>query len=419
MNEYRIIFEETTVKKLTGIETRATWLIEHYTDLVRQAKDLAFPRMSTSKLAPQDTSNWPKVWRWVYKVAAPFSWMAVDKPDVVSLFVTLAWTMALSMWLICALMDLQFAAGIPFQIQGLNSIPAPPSELFTRSWGWLLDALTIACYLNWGRFLFFDKRFFLKQKLVAVGAFLGLILVIFWSLLTIPPFQGIKPILSTPDRAETFILLCLRFVVPLSTFFFSGVVHAFISIVMVVDNVGTAYAAFPKEKMIKLVTSLIPNPRDGAVNWCLMGLAKADIGALKGWAIENREGTDKRLLPTAIILAFIAIFANTTWFNEGIERIINPIVILFKSGDNVVQRPNFWTYFVLGLIFSVVVRVLKMWVSLFNNLVVQSLIVEACLVAEYASEPEEKMEDASESLAKPTQRSLWGCIRQWWVDWWK
>jgi hypothetical protein len=74
---------------------------------------------------------------------------------------------------------------------------------------------------------------------------------------------------------------------------------------------------------------------------------------------------------------------------------------------------------VLGLIFSVVARVLKMWVSLFNNLVVQSLIVEACLVAEYASEPEEKPKDTGESSAKPTLRSLWACIRQWWDDWWK
>lgn len=389
-------------------KARAAWLIERYGALVEHARELAFPRVSTSRLAPQDTSSWPRLCRWAYKVAAPFSWTAVDRPDIVSLLVLLVWWIATWYWLTFAWLGLQFAAGNVMLTQEPNlSMPIPPTKFLTSP-GWIaLDLLAPTSYWNWGRFLVSDKRIGRKHRLAAVLSVSGLSIGFIVLVLFPQPDHRLVAILGSWRSVKFCVVVCLRFVVPMITFLSSGCLHMVSIIVLLFNNIGFAHMAFPKDKIEQLATGVIQAP-DGIPGGCrLIDLEESDLNSLRDWASENREGSDKRLLPTVVTLAFIALFTDTEWFGGFLNGTIEFLKSALQPANGVVRQLEFRTILGQSLLILGLLLVLMLLSSLFSNLVVQSLIVEACIVAQHATGTEQE-----QPVKKPRPRSFLNCMWQ-------
>jgi len=143
----------------------------------------------------------------------------------------------------------------------------------------------------------------------------------------------------------------------------------------------------PLEVVRKLVLEPVPASQGSAHDWRLLDLTKSELEMLRRWAQANREGTDKRLLPTAVLFAILGAFANTKTFTDLIDRLL---VWLSAVADAIGRRADaplvqpgiaeivaFWA---VMLAFFSFIEVLS---KLFENLVAQSVIVEACIVAEH------------------------------------
>jgi len=235
-----------------------------------------------------------------------------------------------------------------------------------------------------------DKRFPREGRLA--GLLFVLILSIVFVVLALSPDPGfnLRAIFSYWNTILALGWTYLRFVIPMVTFFSFLLLHVIVTIVLFFDNIASAHTAFPKDKIQQLAIDEIQESDKKRAGWRLIDLDKSELETLKDWAAENREGSDKRLLPTAMILAFVALFANTNWFNETLDGIIGFVnKVLFSSPDSG-QKVEFWNIVGVTLLFMMVFSVVRALSSLFSNLVVQNIIVEACIVAGYAVDVEKE-----------------------------
>jgi hypothetical protein len=145
---------------------------------------------------------------------------------------------------------------------------------------------------------------------------------------------------------------------------------------------------FPKKELIKIIEEPIPILQEENTHWRLKDLNISQLRTIKEWAITNRDGTDKRLLPSAIFFALLGILSNTEAFQNILEtfyiwirRIILPGT---AEGLKSEEISNFVVqYFVVIIVLGILFGFITSLLSLFRNLVAQSLIIEACILTEY------------------------------------
>ena len=116
----------------------------------------------------------------------------------------------------------------------------------------------------------------------------------------------------------------------------------------------------------------------------------SELVAMREWARDNREGTDKRVVPATLFIAIYGIFASTepfTNFTTSLTGFLsNAKWFEFFHAKHIFTVPfdAFVTIMVvLPFVIDVIVLLVVAYISLFKNLVVQSLIIEACTIAKY------------------------------------
>jgi hypothetical protein len=150
----------------------------------------------------------------------------------------------------------------------------------------------------------------------------------------------------------------------------------------------------------KLVQAVISS--EGG-DWKLLDLKASEIMALRDWSQANREGTDKRLLPTSIVLAVLAFIATTPMFQQWTLS----WVIYFQVANAEYNDPKsiapiasvltMQLLIPLGILFALYLAVI--YYAMFRNLVVQTYIIETCTVALYAAEQREAEEARVQAAA--------------------
>jgi len=156
----------------------------------------------------------------------------------------------------------------------------------------------------------------------------------------------------------------------------------------------SAYRPFPQEMINALVLEPIPASEDIQAVWQLEDLEIAEIRLLREWAEANREATEKRLLPTTILFAALGLFGDTDPFNNAVQAILLLIQRVLSAENPILNSFGglmlAWVFVLLAVIFNPIA-----------NLIVQSLIIEACLVAEHVQTIIQSQ--SSPSVPQPTQ----------------
>jgi hypothetical protein len=170
------------------------------------------------------------------------------------------------------------------------------------------------------------------------------------------------------------------------------------TILWMIWAVGTFVAYFllfhsshPTEQIKRLLVDEIPRSHGSRIPWRLLELDGVELDAIQKWAEANREGTEKRLLPTIVLFSLLQFFGWNAvsrtmfwqWLSETWSKVGG-----FLSGNQAFPL-GILAFATLGILVGIMLIPVVAIGQLFSNLLPQSLIIEACIVARYAHQREE------------------------------
>jgi hypothetical protein len=152
-----------------------------------------------------------------------------------------------------------------------------------------------------------------------------------------------------------------------------------------------------QQKVCEVVFESIPIVNNRTDSFRISNLTSNELKTLMNWATANRDTTEKRITPTLVSAAVVGVFANTDYFSNLITNIITKIEGFF-IGPLANQPQSIAYLFVVITIIILFLIYLALLVILFENLIIQGIIIEVCIVALYAREH-------SDSSMSPRKRS--------------
>jgi hypothetical protein len=337
-----------------------------FTSLAVNAEKIMFPDSREGVFAPPNKDEWGNLRNWLYTISQPFDFM--DNGRVVLRIILFLW------WLISSISTL-------FLFARLANIVDIDIDWFRIA---LLCFFVFISYWSWVEY-FRSQRYSIRSKVIwAILFFLYCILIAAINI------KNSTPISNDPFR---FWLFYFVLVIPAFTLYY---MTAFNLVFMVGWFIKTVFlyiwsyhAPRPMKQIRQLITDKFFN-QDSEKPISLLDLPINQICSLRQWADANREGTEKRTLPTFLILALLGLFANTALFSTTIKNFGNAIIQYLKFFGAVpstfkLSLSNFVLIsLVLPIFAALLILVLRAFLSLFRNLVAQNLIIESCIVAEYA-----------------------------------
>jgi len=136
--------------------------------------------------------------------------------------------------------------------------------------------------------------------------------------------------------------------------------------------------------LIQELLDLPIGPKETA--WKVLDLKIDEIKGVKEMAVSTLEASEKRTIPTIIMLAVIGFLGTTSTFQKLLSELIQGItshVIEFFLPSRIAElsfgryAADFGLVVILGIVFYSYAR-------LFLNLIVQGVVIQSCVVAEYA-----------------------------------
>ena len=378
-------------------------ILEHFSALVEQAQELAFPPLRKGVAAPPDMTGWSRFRRIAFAVSSPFFTTFTGESAPRSGVILLAWLTVCVYWLGFAdlFVDHIFGALPPATSQS-------ESAIWVRVGAWLMLAviavLPFAAYWRWVEFV---------RDLRYPGYWRLILTVLFITIVCSSPYWAIDAEYCTQfpshllhDRADLvlFIFTYVLFLIPAGTFLYMFAIDTLLLSAWLLWVTGkylrSAHSPFPRELVRKLVLEPIPGCGTGREDWMLIDLEEKELRLLHEWAAANRAATDKRLLPTVILFGILGAFANTQTFGNSVDRALSWLYDSFRltsTGTSLLL----WTgrYMTAALLVAFAVMFVYSLLLLFRNLVAQSLIIEACVVAEYARE-QRRVADSTDKTTK-------------------
>jgi hypothetical protein len=278
------------------------------------------------------------------------------------------------------------------------SAPTQPAQTGFSPWSIVIFVMTLgygvaslmsipATYACWIAF-WKDRRYSpARRSLMTLGYLVLAILLTITVLgneLTERFSQGM---FSNPIYLRKVIVVYLVLLIPASTYAYLVSIDCLVwgakGVGRWVKNLRIAHDPLPKRLIRELL--LKPIPMGEEQSWQLDTTSVDELRFFVKWADANREGTDKRLLPTAVFFGIVGVFADTQVFKDVFDGAYR----VFIQGLGIIER-NESPWITMGG--SLIAAFALLWgiaflvilFRLFSNLVVQSLVIEACLVAEYA-----------------------------------
>lgn len=367
-------------------------LLDRFSVLVEHAQTIAFPPLRKGVTAPPDMTGWSKFRQIAFTVSSPQLTMLIGDTWTRSSLVLTVWLIMGTFWSLGADRFADHIFGTP-----RPTSPEPVISFWTKILALSLLGLILiwipVAYWRWIEF-FRDRRYPVFWRLVLTIAFIGIVVSSpYWALN--PEYRVQFPSLLLQDRVKMilFVINYLLFVIPAGTFSYVLMIDILVLggwlLLVTLKYLWSAHDPFPKKLTRRLVLEPIPTNESMGKEWRLTELTKAELESLRRWAAANREGTNNRLLPTALLLGVLGVFADTQAFSDAIDKVLtwlsNFFVIMAGKSDPPMLSA-IGTFLTLGIVSGLVVSSIQMFLLLFRNLVTQSLIIEACIVAEYARE---------------------------------
>ena len=411
---------EPTKSASPHYEARVDELLDRFSALVERAQSLAFPPLRKGVTAPPDTSGWSKWRRWAFVVSSPLlTTTTPSETGLAPMCILLLLLVVSQYWLAVANVLVEHAFGASVDRASRSTPGTWDLVLF---WGLLVigGILTIASYWRWVEFLR-DRRYSIRWRLILTLLFLTLVILCpYWLLKS--QYTSQFPGYLLQDRAAlvNVALAYFAFFIPCCTFCYMLLIDLLIFsgclCFKLLVYALSAHDPFPNRDIRTLTLEPIEDEKTGE-QWSLIELPPQDLRCLSRWAAANREGTEKRLLPTVVLSAIVALFVGTrksetttrtfdTVIAQAVTWLANTLAV---EADKLDFLDISAQAAVLALLFILITFAMYLLLALFRNLVVQSLVVEACIVAECARTPTESTEPGQ---IEPRRRAggLWAWV---------
>lgn len=373
--------------------------IEKYSSLVKHVEVLAFPPDPHS--LPEEAQNWGWLRRTAHRMSHPFTVVGNGFWDSAG-YIFFTFLMQINLgWGLMYLSPALFGSSVLLSFSNVGSAIS-----LILSFIFAIPLLVISYY--WLYSLFVERGRSAKLPYVLAG--IDVLLTVGFSS-ALHEASVTKYFIRSKADILPFLVSYIFFLIPSITYFFIIIYETLIQIrqliTAILRSIKSIHDPLPLDHVRKLVTEEIP-ATDGKPAWKLASLSLNEIQTLRKWAEANLEATDKRALPTLVVVGFLALFFTS----ETIRRSISEPMIQFWLRElsyfwiTINKTPSkifSWDYLLATFILVgtlILVRILlRTFSRLFKNLPIQSLVVEACILAESAIE-EQRQE---ETKTIPTQ----------------
>lgn len=383
--EQRKIIEESPYA------THVDALLDRFSALVGHAQTIAFPPLRKGATALPDMMGWSKFRRIAFTISSP--WPATLKETTFTDVMLLVWMVVSLYWYVAAAVFFHHIFGtLP------PTTPKPEQPIWVEIIVYVILALTVAlipaAYWGWREF-FRDQRYPHGWRVVLTLIFVGIVVSSpYWLLAPEHRAQFPDLLLGDPHLMFLFVVAYLLFVIPQGTFYYRLAMDVLVLSARLLwgvrEYLRSTHSPFPKELVRKLALEPVPIDGNEGKKWRLVELTKGELKSLRKWAVANREGTDKRLLPTAILFGVLGVFADTQTFSDAIDSVLawlyNSFITFVGVKKDISPLTTMGRFVVAAFVVALGMVFIGAMLSLFRNLVAQSLIIEACIVAEYARE---------------------------------
>jgi hypothetical protein len=398
--------QQPEVRVRSPYDSHVDRLIERFSALTEQARALVFPKAQNEP----DKSRWSRARRFLHRLSSPFP-IEFDG-SLVGFAVYFGWMFAFASWVACYLVFLSLALDTPPLPPGSQSDSGPVQQIVTGVLAAVAGIIFIpAAYWRWIEF-FRDRRFSKWLRVLLTVAF-GLALSFHHYLFD--TVERTRYVSFVYAHVGLFIFVYALVLIPALTYAYMLALYAMLRGLRLTRTslkyLASIHHPMPIKILRKLILEPIPSGQKAESVWRLIDLSDEELKAIRSWSEANREGTDKRLLPTAVVFGVLGIFADTQMFSNFIER---TLVFLYKAltphADLGWQSEKFLVaageFTGAVLILSPIGVFVNLILSLFANLAAQSIIIEACIVAEYARE--QRSRTCSQKVEPERQgSSLW------------
>jgi len=353
---------------------------------VKYAEELAFP--SDQQGFPDEATEWGGIRKVAHRMSHPFTISGNVLQDSLGYFIL---TFLMQTNLVWGLMFLAPAMLGSSTILSFANIGSTISLILALIFA--VPLLIVSYY--WLFSIFADKN--AHPKLSYLLVIIDIILLFGFSY----AIRNGSTTKHFEDSAADIIPLLISYIlffIPALTYLliilFESVVQTRQLIISVSRSVKTIHDPLPLEQVRKLVIEEIPAP-DGKPSWKLDSLSLQEIRTLRKWAEANLEATDKRALPAVFVVGFLALFLSSETVRQSItEPIIQfwwkEMTFLWVAVNKSPSEIFSWHYLLAAFVFVITLvlakSILRTFSRLFRNLPVQSLVVEACILAENAHE---------------------------------
>jgi len=338
-------------------DEKAAEIIMRFRSLTKYAETIVFPRTKNSIFLPVNMDTWHPVRKVLHKASAPY--LYANDRDKTSIVYFILSIFILIMTFSTLVLAEKVAKTIPIGADWLR-----------------FGFLVIFSFLSLYGILSFlrDSRYHIALRIFILLIFGITCLVLGGKLFPVVPPN--THVITSFGRYFKVLFLMFSALSPVLLFLINTFLIAFLSYIQLLKFTAIIQTPTTDESIEKLLHSEITDAKANNQNWQLLDLSKNEITYLRLWSESNLNSSEKRTIPAIVVAALIGLFLSI----DGIRNFLTaPFTITAISG------PQSWlSNLLLIAVFSFIVIFSRTMVAIFKNIAIQSLIVETCLIAEYA-----------------------------------
>jgi hypothetical protein len=227
------------------------------------------------------------------------------------------------------------------------------------------------------------------------------------------PNASFDLVLSSAWNVFLFACWVLLIVIPALICAATLIIYGGFLIIQMVRFVFMYFVVAHRVTSYRILQKVLYEPiRYDEIKLTMTELNMVELDTLREWARDNREGTEKRIIPATVFLAAMGLFANSSIADNLITNFLKFLKVktveLSHSNLPSSLSPDTALFFfvIVPLCLLTLMLLVTAYFALFHNLVTQSYIIEACTLAMYAVEEKKKRLKETENIAAPHYQGL-------------
>jgi hypothetical protein len=342
----------------------------------KQSRSILFPTERTGIFVRPNIGASNKSLQFAYRLSHPYS--AEKGPGILD-------AIALPVMFILAWLTFAMAFGMIYitAVSPNNSVilSTPADNILMTLCGGIGILLSLISYYWWFEGLT-TKRYTIGEKLFVLISFVVFLLIVSNA------FKHIGIHQYSGNTLAIYIIL----VIPSLTYFFAIGLDAFVEVLYTTKIGFYAIRSLHNPLQIGNIQSLVTEnihliARENQI-WKLGDLSPNEISTLREWSQANRDATVHRLIPTSVVITILTLIGISDTARSWTDHNIQIALDVFAKFLINPFSDAFWPGIGISLILIPVIWFMKYLARLFENIAVQNLIIETCIVARHARQVE-------------------------------